>query len=72
MACRCSMCFVVLGCFRIVLSFASFFSALHLKVIQLVLGRFSFVSGCYIGDFKLFTLRKFIEVVFGLLTRFFL
>ena len=49
--------------------FRKFFSALYLNVIQIGLGWFSFVSGCYIGNFKMFMLCKFIEVVVGLLTR---
>ena len=41
------MCFVVFRCFRIVLSFTRFFSALcDLNVIQIVLWWFSFVPGC--------------------------
>ena len=34
-------------------------------MIQIVLGGFSFVSGCYIGYFRLFMLCKYIEVVFA-------
>ena len=60
--------FRCLSLFYVVVSSASFFSALEdVYAIQIVLGWFSFVSSCYIGYFRLFTLCKLIEVAFGLL-----
>ena len=55
-ACRCSMCFVVLRCFRFV--FVSHFSVRFkiLNVVQIEIGWFFFDSGCYIGYFNLLML----------------
>ena len=56
--------FVASSFFKFVLSFASFSSALSPNVIQIACVWLSFVSGCYIGYFRLFTLCKFIEVAY--------